>query len=61
MDDSFKDLIFFAVPPLPETAMGVIRNCLGGALLYIDPTVGDTILRFLRGKGSPPRTNDLPL
>ena len=32
MDDSFKELIKFPVQPLPEKAMGVLCNCLLGAV-----------------------------
>ena len=34
MDDSFNEVIKFPVWPLPETAMGVLCNCLVGALPY---------------------------
>ena len=33
MDDRINELILFPVWPLPETAMGVLCNCLVGALL----------------------------
>ena len=32
MDDSFNELIYFPVWPLPETAVGAQGNCLVGAL-----------------------------
>ena len=43
-DDSFNELIQYPVWPLPETAMGVLR---------------DTIIPLVRSKDSPARTNDL--
>ena len=36
--------------------MGVLNNCLVGALPY---TLRDTIIPLVRSKASPPRTNDL--
>ena len=34
MDDSANGLIQFKVWPVPGTAMGLLRNCLVGALPY---------------------------
>ena len=50
--------------PLPETALGVLRNCLVGALTYTRCTPRDTIILLVRillvrSQGFPPRTNDL--
>ena len=41
--------------PLPETAMGVLCNCLLGA---IPITLRDAITPLVRGIGSPPGTTD---
>ena len=51
-----NELICFPVWPLPETAMGLLCNCLMGAL---PQTLRDPIIPLVRSKGSPPRTNDL--
>ena len=58
MDDSFNELIYFPVWLLPETAIEVLCNRLVGALPNT-LLVRDTIIPLVRGKGSPPRTNDL--
>ena len=39
MNDSVNELNYFLVWPLPETAIGVLRNCLVGAL----PSTHDVI------------------
>ena len=41
---------------LPETAIGLLCNCLMSALSH---TLHDPIILLVRSKGSPPRTNDL--
>ena len=51
-----NELIFFAVSSLPETAIGLLCNCLMGASSH---TLRDPIILLVRSKGSPPRTNDL--
>ena len=50
-----NELICFPVWPLPETAMGLVCNCLMGAL---PQTLRDPIIPLVRSKGSPPRTYD---
>ena len=48
MDISVNELIYFLVWPLPETAMGLLCNCLVGALPYT-LLIGDTIIPPLCG------------
>ena len=56
MDISFNELNYFSVWPIPETAMGVLHNCIVGAS---PQTIRDAIIAFVRSKCSPPHTNDL--
>ena len=56
MDDSVNAYIYFLVWPLPETAMGLLCNCLVGALPYTWYTLRDTIIPLVRREGFP-RTN----
>ena len=49
-----NELICFPVWPLPETAMGSLRNGLIGAL---PGTLRDPIIPLVRCVGSPPHTN----
>ena len=44
------ELICFPVWPLPETAMGLLGNCLMDAL---PQTLHDLIIPLMRSKGSP--------
>ena len=51
-----NEAVYFPVWPLPETAMGLMCNCLVGAVPY---TLHDPIIPSARSQGFPPRTNDL--
>ena len=54
-----KEVVCYLVWPLPETAMGILCNCLVGDLPHTRYTLRDTTIPFVRKSGSPPRTNDL--
>ena len=47
MDDSVYRLIHLLVWLLPETAMGLLCNCLVGALPYTWYTLRDTIISLV--------------
>ena len=54
-----NELFCFLAWPFPETAMGILCNCLNGALPYTWYTLRDTITSLVRSLGSPPLTNHL--
>ena len=56
MDERVNELRYFPVWRLAETTMGLLRNCLVGAL---PETVRDKVIPLEQSKGFPPRTNDL--
>ena len=58
MDDSFNELIYFPVWPLPETATGVLCNCLV-VDCHKHYLVRDANIPLVWSKSSPPPTNDL--
>ena len=55
MDGSFNELICYPMWPLPETAMGVLCNCLVGALPY---AIRDTIIPLVRITPTPPKRSN---
>ena len=61
IDDRFNELLSFPVWPLPETAMGVLLYVTASWVPYHKHhQVRDTIIPFVRSKGSPDGTIDLP-
>ena len=53
MDDGVNELFPFLVWPLPETAMGLLRNCHVGPLTYTWYTLRDTTIPLVRTTGFP--------
>ena len=58
MGDSFNELVYFPVWPLPQTVLEVRCDCLMGVLPYKNTVVRNTIIRPVRSEGFPLRAND---